>query len=237
MSSEPTTTNEAGIVAPAAATPTAPQAAPRDGARAGGNRFRGGDRGGRGGPQRGGGKPGGKRGERRGGFERARPEYDHKTIDVRRVARVVAGGRRFSFAVSLVAGDRKGKVGVGTGKSGDTASAIEKAMRSAKKNAIKIALTKQSSIPHEVEAKYSSAVVRIMPAPGRGIVAGSAVRVVLDLAGITDVGAKIFSGSKNKLNIARAAIEALSQMQRPKGGEKVVAAPAEEVAPEEAVKA
>lgn len=215
---EPTVVNEA-------VPKTDARNAPRDGAR-GGVRGRGGRTGG---DRRGGNARGGKRGggDRRGGFERARPEFDHKTIDVRRVARVVAGGRRFSFAVSLVAGDRKGKVGVGTGKSGDTASAIEKAMRSAKKNAVKIPLTKKGSIPHEVESKYSSAIVRIMPAPGRGIVAGSAVRTVLDLAGITDVGAKIFSGSKNKLNIARAAVQALSQMERPKGGEKVVTAPAE----------
>lgn len=216
---EPTVTNEAA--------PKTDARTPREGGARGGFRGRSGKPGG---DRRGGGARGGKRGggDRRGGFERARPEFDHKTIDVRRVARVVAGGRRFSFAVSLVAGDRKGKVGVGTGKSGDTASAIEKAMRSAKKNAVKIPLTKKGSVPHEVEAKYSSAIVRIMPAPGRGIVAGSAVRTVLDLAGITDVGSKIFSGSKNKLNIARAAVKALSQMDRPKGGEKVTATPTEE---------
>jgi len=127
-------------------------------------------------------------------------------------------------------GDRKGTVGVGTGKAGDTSLAIEKATRNAKKNAVKIFLTKASSIPHEVEAKYASAIARIMPAPGRGIVAGSAVRIVLNLAGITDVGAKIFSGSKNKLNIARAAVEALKQMERPKGGAKGTEAPKEVVA-------
>ncbi|MHB8651841.1 MAG: 30S ribosomal protein S5 [Minisyncoccota bacterium] len=182
----------------------------RGGAARGGDKRRGGR-----GPARGGDRRGG---PRKGGSGRERSEFDHKTIDVRRVTRVVAGGRRFSFSVALVAGNRKGSVGVGTGKAGDTAAAIEKAIRDAKKNMIKLALTKASSIPHEVEAKYSSAIVHIMPASGRGIVAGSATRTVLDLAGITDVGAKIFSGSKNKLNIARATIKALSTLKRPKGG-------------------
>ena len=115
-------------------------------------------------------------GDRRGGPRReprAKPEYDQKIIDIRRVTRVSSGGRRFSFAVSLVAGDRKGKVGVGTGKGGDTAMAVDKALRSAKKNMITLNLTKSGSIPHEVEAKFSSARVHMMPAPGKGLVAGS----------------------------------------------------------------
>lgn len=159
---------------------------------------------------------GGPGGRRPGGPQGARPrrekpksEYDQKMLDVRRVARVVAGGRRFSFSVALVAGDRKGKVGVGLGKAGDTATAIDKAMRSAKKNMISLKLTKNLSIPHEVRAKYSSGRIMIKPALGRGLVAGSAVRTVLDLAGVRDVNAKVLSPSKNKLNIARATIEAL----------------------------
>jgi small subunit ribosomal protein S5 len=157
---------------------------------------------------------GGQGGRRPGGFrtERPKPEFDQKLIDVRRVARVVAGGRRFSFAVALVAGDRKGKVGVGTGKAGDTAGAIDKAMRSAKKAMIKVKTTPTMSIAHQVEAKYSSARLMIKPAPGRGLVAGSAVRNVLDLGGVKDVNAKILSPSKNKLNIARAAIAALKSL-------------------------
>jgi len=141
-----------------------------------------------------------------------KPEFEQKIIDIRRVTRVVSGGRRFSFAVAVVAGDKKGRVGVGTGKSSDTSLAIEKAFRSAKKNMVKLKLTKEMSIPHQVEAKENSARLVIMPAPGRGIVAGSAVRTVLDLAGAKDVGAKIFSRSKNKLSIARAAVEALSKL-------------------------
>lgn len=170
----------------------------------------------RGGAGRGGARGGAPRkGGPRGGqsFERARPEFDSKLIQIRRVARVVAGGRRFSFSVALVAGNRKGSVGVGVGKAGDTALAVEKAMKNAKKNMIKVRLTNTMSLPHEVNAKESSARVMIIPAPGRGMVAGSSVRNVLDLVGAKDVSAKILSGSKNKLNIARAAVKALSQIQ------------------------
>lgn len=141
---------------------------------------------------------------------RTRSEYDQKIINIRRVARVSSGGKRFSFSVAMIIGNRRGSVGVGTGKGMDTAIAIDKAMRSAKKNLVRIMTTPSSSIPHLVEAKYSSARIMLIPVPGRGIVAGSAVRSVLELAGIKDVTAKIFSPSKNVLNIARAAVDALS---------------------------
>lgn len=145
---------------------------------------------------------------------RVKPEFDQKIISIRRVARVVAGGRRFSFSVALVAGNRKGSVGVGLGKAGDTSIAIEKALRDAKKNMVTVTLTKHGSVPHESEAKYSASRVLVIPAPGRGMVAGSSVRVVLELAGVKDVGAKIRSGSKNKINNARAAIEALRRLSK-----------------------
>ncbi|MEK9182335.1 MAG: 30S ribosomal protein S5 [Patescibacteria group bacterium] len=148
--------------------------------------------------------------------ERAKPEFDQKMINIRRVARVVSGGRRFSFSVALITGNRKGSVGVGIGKAGDTALAIDKAVRNAKKNMIMVNLTKSMSIPHEVDAKYSSARIIIRPAPERGTTAGSAVRNVIELAGIKDVSAKIMSVSKNKLNIARAAIAALKKVSKPK---------------------
>lgn len=178
-------------------------------------------RGGSGGGSRGGhgrGAGGGKDGPRgrggaRGRGDRPRPEYDQKSIDVRRVARVVAGGRRFSFSVAMIVGDRKGKVGVGTGKAGDISLAMDKAAKDAKKHMITVTLTKTNSLPHQVFAKSSSATIEIIPAPSRGLVAGSAVRNVLELAGITDVSAKIFSGSKNKLNIARATIKALTTLR------------------------
>ena len=152
-----------------------------------------------------------RRGNRR--EERVRSEFDQKIISIRRVTRVMAGGRRFSFSVAIVIGNKKGKVGVGIGKAGDTQLAIEKAVRSARKNLIEIPLNKHQHIPHDVSTKLSSSEVMIMPAPGRGLVAGSSVRTVLELGGVKDVTAKIFSRSKNKLNNARAAIAALKKLK------------------------
>jgi small subunit ribosomal protein S5 len=146
------------------------------------------------------------------GEGKAKPEFDQKIIDIRRVTRVVAGGRRFSFSVALVAGDRKGSVGIGIGKAGDTALAIEKAFKSARKNLVKIPVTKGMSIPYEVSAKFSASRVTLTPTPGRGIVAGSSVRSIIELAGLKDVGAKLRSGSKNRLNNARSAVEALRML-------------------------
>jgi small subunit ribosomal protein S5 len=125
----------------------------------------------------------------------------------------MAGGRRFSFSVSMVIGDKKGRVGVGVGKAGDTQLAIEKSIRNAQKNMITVPMNKDSHIPHDVHVKYASSEVMMMPAPGRGLVAGSSVRTVLELAGVKDVTAKLFSRSKNKLNNAKAAVEALKQLK------------------------
>lgn len=155
---------------------------------------------------------------RRGGAreERVRPEFDQRILAIRRVARVSAGGRRFNFSAAIVIGNGRGTVGVGTGKGADTALALDKAMRDAKKHLLRVPVTGNASIPHMVSAKYSSARVIIFPARGRGLIAGSAVRDLLALGGITDVNAKIFSGSKNKLNIARATIVALKSFaQKP----------------------
>lgn len=152
-----------------------------------------------------------RRGGRRDGQQRQ--EFEQKIVSIRRVTRVMAGGRRFSFSVSMVIGDKKGRVGVGIGKAGDTQLAIEKAVRNAKKNMITVVMNKDAHIPHDVRVKVASSEVMIMPAPGRGLVAGSSVRTVLELAGVTDVTAKIFSRSKNKLNNARAAIAALSELK------------------------
>lgn len=148
--------------------------------------------------------------------ERPKSDLDQKTIDVRRVARVVAGGRRFTFRVVVVAGDKNGRVGVGLGKGADTALAVDKALRDARKNMITVKRTTTGSIPHQTEAKYKTARIMLMPAPGRGVVAGSSARIVCELGGIKDIGAKIFSSSKNKLNIARAAVLALSQLHAPR---------------------
>jgi len=153
-----------------------------------------------------------KNNNRRSSFDRPKPEFDQKIINIRRVTRVVAGGRRFSFSVALVAGDRKGSIGLGLGKAGDTSLAINKALRSAKKNMVKIKLTKTMSIPHEISAKFSSSYVKLLPNKGRGLVAGSAVRDIIKLAGIKDITGKILSGSKNKLNNAKAVMSAFSQI-------------------------
>ena len=110
-------------------------------------------------------------------------------------------------------GNRKGKVGVGLGKAGDTQLAIEKATRDAKRHLFEVPLNKYQHIPHDTQAKFGASTVMIMPAPGRGLVAGSSVRTVLDLAGVKDVTAKILSRSKNHLNNARATIGALRKLK------------------------
>lgn len=153
------------------------------------------------------GRGGGRRDERR-------SEFAQKLIGIRRVARVMAGGRRFSFSAALVLGDKKGRVGVGLGKAADTALAIEKATRAAKRGMLTINLTKTRSISRNVEAKFCASVVEIRPSPGRGLVAGSSVRAVLELAGISDVTAKLLSRSKNPINNARAAMEALKAVSK-----------------------
>jgi len=160
------------------------------------------------------GKRPGRRSSRR--DPRAKPEFDQKIVSLRRVTRVMAGGRRFSFSVCLVAGNKKGMVGVGQGKASDTPLAIEKAFRDARKNMITVNSTKEMSIPHDVEAKFSASYVKIMPARGKGILAGGSVRTVLELAGLREIGAKLFSRSKNNANNAYAAIKALRQLESTK---------------------
>jgi len=162
---------------------------------------------------------GGSRSPRQGGgrgrssFVREKPEFDQKILTIRRVTRVVAGGRRMSFSVAMAIGDKKGSIGFGTGKAGDTALAINKAIRSAKKNMIRLQTTKTFSIPREVSAKFCSSKVVMMPNNGRGLIAGSVIRDILILGGIKDVTAKINSGSKNKLNNAQAAMKAFAQLE------------------------
>ena len=145
--------------------------------------------------------------------EKENREYDQKLLDVARVVRVVAGGRRFRFRVVVVIGNRKGSVGVGVSKGQDVSLAVEKAVTSAKKNLIQIAL-KDGSIPHETAAKFGSAKILLKPGmKGRGIVAGGAIRVICDLAGIENISGKILGKTKNKLNNARATIEALKKLE------------------------
>ncbi len=146
-------------------------------------------------------------------FEKPKPEFDQKMVSIRRVTRVVAGGRRMTFAVALAIGDKKGSIGLGTGKGGDTAMAIAKALRQAKKNMFKIKTTKEMSITHAVSSKFSSSKLEMMPNRGKGLVAGSTVRDMLILAGLKNITAKLHSGSKNKLNNARVAYKTLYQLK------------------------
>lgn len=145
-----------------------------------------------------------------------RSEFEQKMLSIRRVTRVSSGGRRFSFSVVMAIGNGKGKVGIGIGKAGDTSLAIDKAIKSAKKNMVDIKTTKDMSIPHIVEAKYSSAVVSLQPSAGKGVVAGSAVRDLIELGGLKDIVGKVRSGSKNKLNIAHATLVAFKKLSDPK---------------------
>jgi small subunit ribosomal protein S5 len=142
-----------------------------------------------------------------------------------------------TFAVALAIGDKKGSVGLGTGKGGDTAIAIAKALRQAKKNMFKIKTTKDMSIPHEVHAKFASSKLSIMPNRGKGLVSGSTVRDMLVLAGIKNITSKLHSGSKNKLNNARAAYAALYELRAKASLPKVAALIAESVAEEKTEKA
>jgi small subunit ribosomal protein S5 len=138
--------------------------------------------------------------------------YDTKTVSVRRVAKVNKGGRRLRFSAMVVAGDRKGKVGVGLGKGADPRSAIEKGEKKAAKAMEQIDLV-GDTIPHELEHKFGAAKVLLRPAnPGTGVIAGSSVRTVLELAGIENVYAKLL-GSNDPIANAYCAYEALLELR------------------------
>ncbi len=142
-----------------------------------------------------------------------KPEFEQKLLDIRRTARMVAGGRRFSFRALVIIDNKQGKVGVGLAKGADVTIAVEKAVNQAKKNIAEIAITENRSIAQMVEAKYGAAKVMLKPAvKGKGIIAGGAVRIICSLAGIENVVSKIIGRTTNKLNNARAAIEALKKL-------------------------
>lgn len=143
-------------------------------------------------------------------------EFQDQVLDLRRVTRVVAGGKRFRFRATVVVGNQKGRVGVGIAKGADVSQAVAKAKVKAKKNLISVPI-KNGTIPHEVTAKFSAARVLLRPAkPGHGLLAGGAMRSVLLLTGITDVTAKCLGGTKNKLTNALATIEALKKLKTQK---------------------
>jgi len=175
-------------------------------------------------------------GGRRGG-QREVPEFDQKIIDLARVTRVMAGGKRMRFRACVAIGDKKGRVGIGMGKGADVTLAVTKAVNQAKKHLITVP-TVFDTIPHRILVKFKAAKVMLKPAPkGTGIKAGGAVRMVLELSGVPNVVGKIM-GSNNKINNVKALIEALSSFKPVKVyatkkevvTEKAVAAPVESAA-------
>jgi small subunit ribosomal protein S5 len=140
-------------------------------------------------------------------------EFKEKVLDLRRVTRVVAGGKRFRFRATLVLGDEKGRVGIGIAKGIDVAQAVGKAKAAAKKNIFVVPIKDSRTVPHEVRAKYSAARVLLKPAvAGHGVRAGGAVRSVLALAGIRDATAKCLGRTPNKFTNAMATVEALKKL-------------------------
>lgn len=156
------------------------------------------------------------RDNRRGGSRRPRKEqgeFDSKLLDLARVTRVSKGGRTFRFRAVVVLGDKKGKVGVGVAKGTDVQQAMEKASKKAKKDMITV-VTVNGTIPFEVTAKYGASKVLLRPQrEGRGLVAGGAVRVICEKAGIRDISSKFVSRTGNQLNNAMATIKALQKLK------------------------
>lgn len=153
---------------------------------------------------------------RRSRGEKQTKEADARLLDLARVTRVAAGGRRFRFRAVVVWGDKKGKVGVGVAKGSDVAQAIEKATRQAKKGAITVPIEKET-IPHEVQAKFSASRVLLRPQTGgRGLVVGGPVRIICEFAGIRNISGKFLSKTHNKLNNAMATIAALKKLKSEK---------------------
>lgn len=156
-----------------------------------------------------------RRGGRRGGRDR-KPrepkEFEETILQIQRVTRVTAGGRQMRFKVSVAIGDKKGRVGFGMGKSSEVMTGVQKAIAVAKKNLVRVPIF-EDTIPHAIKSTFKSSTVLLMPAPeGKGVIAGGAVRKILDLAGIKNVLSKSH-GSRNKINVAFATLEALQSLQ------------------------
>ena len=140
-------------------------------------------------------------------------EFEQKIVDLARVTRVMAGGKRMKFRATVVLGDKKSRVGIGTGKGADVSVAISKAVNVATKNIIQTPIVR-GTIPCEIKKKFGAAVIFLRPAKlGTGVIAGSSVRTVLELSGLQNVVGKIY-GSKNKINNVKATIAALKDLEK-----------------------
>jgi small subunit ribosomal protein S5 len=169
------------------------------------------------------------RGPRRGDDDDGRPQLEQRVVDINRVAKVQQGGRRFSFTALVVMGDRAGRVGIGYGKAKEVALAIQKAEEYAKRSMMTVPMI-GSTIPHEVIGADGAARVMLKPAaPGSGVIAGGAVRAVLECAGIEDCLAKIL-GTSNKINVVHATIAGLKALRRPEEVARLRGRSIEEVA-------
>ncbi len=158
-----------------------------------------------------------------------RPQLEQRVVDINRVAKVQQGGRRFSFTALVVMGDRGGRVGIGYGKAKEVALAIQKAEEYAKRSMMTVPMI-GSTIPHEVIGQDGAARVMLKPAaPGSGVIAGGAVRAVLECAGIEDCLAKIL-GTSNKINVVHATIAGLKSLRRPEDVARLRGRSIEEVA-------
>jgi len=146
-------------------------------------------------------------------FEREVKEFEEKVVQIDRVTRVVKGGRRLRFRATVVIGDKKGRVGIGVAKASQVVLAIQKAVSQAKKNLVTVNLY-DTTIPHEVNKEYCGAKVFLKPAkPGTGVIAGGAVRAVVEAAGVKDILSKMI-GSSNKINNVYATFEALTSLSK-----------------------
>ena len=163
--------------------------------------------------------------------EAPRDEFEQRILDLARVTRVMAGGKRMNFRACVVIGDRKGKVGIGLGKGADVTIAVNKAVNKAKKNLITVTIV-DDTIPHEVSQKTGAAKIILKPAgTGKGIIAGGVARMILELAGIKNVTSKQL-GTNNKVNNARCTIEALRSLKSTPSKKTKKVAAQEEKTPE-----